>query len=171
MEKKIFLPKQSTGVGAVIVPATDTGNGNKNFQQPYAIMVYQGQQYEVKMRYLYLDNRIIDFKSGIEAALFIFPRLDQTGQGIRQNPIGASMFISPRLFRGMLSQIYILNDPLKRFPNFKLAHVEDSLIVDDLKNQGFDISEFVYFQGIQGPIKIWEIEYTGKEKVKQEYLD
>jgi len=169
--KEIFLPKQSTGVGAVIVPATDTGNGNKNFQQPYAIMVYQGQQYEVKMRYLYLDNRIIDFKSGIEAALFIFPRLDQTGQGIRQNPIGASMFISPRLFRGMLSQIYILNDPLKKFPNIKPAHSENSLIVDDLRSQGMNIDEFVYFNGVHGPIKIWEINYTGNEEYKFEYVD
>ena len=34
-----------------------------------------------------------------------------------------------------------------------------------------DLPEFIYYQGIQGPIKIWEIEYTGKEQIKDEYLD
>ena len=102
---------------------------------------------------------------------YVFPRIEQQGQGIRQNPVGAAMFISPRLFRGMLSQIYILNDPLERFPNFKIAHNEPSLLIDNLRSQGMNVSDFVYFNGIQGPIKIWEIEYTGEEEIKQEYLD
>ena len=34
-----------------------------------------------------------------------------------------------------------------------------------------NLPEFVYYQGLQGPIKIWEIEYTGEEKIKEEYLD
>ena len=67
--------------------------------------------------------------------------------------------------------VFILNDPFDNFPNFKLVYTEQNLIINDLNNQGMNLPEFVYYQGIQGPIKIWEIEYTGKEKVDIKYLD
>jgi len=73
--------------------------------------------------------------------------------------------------RGMLVQTYILNDPFNKFSNFKLVHSEQNLIIESLNQQGMNLPEFIYYQGIQGPIKIWEIKYTGKEKIKQEYLD
>ena len=64
-----------------------------------------------------------------------------------------------------------MDDPLDNFPNFKIIHTESSLVISDLKSQGMQLPEFVYFNGVQGPIKIWGIEYTGKEQVKQEYSD
>ena len=73
--------------------------------------------------------------------------------------------------RGMLANIYILDDPLEKYPNFELAHTETNLVIDDLRNQGLDLPEFIYYNGIQGPIKIWQINYTGNEEVKEEYLD
>jgi hypothetical protein len=60
---------------------------------------------------------------------------------------------------------------LKNFENFKLNHTQQNLIVENLEAQGMDLPDFVYYQGIQGPIKIWDIEYTGKEEYKEEYLD
>ena len=81
------------------------------------------------------------------------------------------MFLSPRLMRGFLVQKYILNDPFKKFPNFKLVYTEPNLIIDNFNSQGANLPDFVYFQGVQGPIKIWGIEYTGNEKIKEEYLD
>ena len=81
------------------------------------------------------------------------------------------MFLSPRLMRGYLVQKYILNDPFKNFPNFKLVHTEQNLIINDLNIQGMNLPDFIYYQGVQGPIKIWEIKYTGNEKVDQKYLD
>ena len=168
--KEIFLPRGSAGVGAIAIPTQNLGD-SVNYLQPYTIIIYQNKQYKVNLRYLSIYGEFFDFKQGIEAAAYVFPRIEQQGQGIRQNPVGAAMFISPRLFRGMLSQIYILNDPLERFPNFKIAHNEPSLLIDNLRSQGMNVSDFVYFNGIQGPIKIWEIEYTGEEEIKQEYLD
>ena len=81
------------------------------------------------------------------------------------------MYLSPRLMRGFLAQKYILNDPFNKFPNFKVVHSEPSIIIDSLNSQGMNLPEFVYYQGIQGPIKIWSIKYNGDEKIKQEYLD
>lgn len=168
--KEILLPRQSAGVGAIIIPKENVENGTR-FAQPYIIAVYQGMQHKIFLRYLHIGGRFYDFKEGIEACAYIFPRLDPQGQGLSKNDFGAALFISPRLFRGMLSQIYILEDPLDRFPNFKMAHVESALIIDNLRNQGLNLPEFIYYQGIQGPIKIWEVEYTGEEEVQEKYLD
>src|SRR3989344_4568606 len=169
-DKEIFFPGQRAGVGAIILPKEIIGNQTK-FGQPYVIMIYQGKQQKVNLRYLYIEGKFIDFKSGIEGCAYIFPQIIQEGQGVRQNTIGAAMFLSPRLMRGFFAQKYLLNDPFNKFPNFKIAHTEQSLIVDSLNGQGMNLPDFVYFQGVQGPIKIWEIKYTGKEKVQEKHID
>ncbi len=171
--KEILLPAGSSGVGAIILPIKNTGNLNdvSKAGQPYIVIVYQGLQHKVNLRYLYAGGEFIDFGSGIEACAYIFPRLLYQSQGLSSNPIGATMFISPRLMRGMFSQVYLLNDPLNNFPNFKLTHSEPNFIIDDLNHQGMNLPEIIFYSGIRGPIKIWEIEYTGQEQIKEEYLD
>ncbi len=166
--KEILLPANSAGIGAVVVPFD---NIKQSYSQPYIIVVYQGQQYNVNMRYLYIKGHIFDFGSGIEATTYIFPKLIVNGGQVSANEAGAALFLSPRLMKGMLAQVYILEDALGNFPNFKLAHAESALIIDDLRAQGLQLPEFVYYNGILGPIKIWKIEYTGKEKIKEEYVD
>ncbi|MEN9625893.1 MAG: hypothetical protein RL557_221 [archaeon] len=165
---EIFIPAQQAGVGAIVLSMHKDG---KTFDQPYIIIVNQNKQHKVPLRYASINGQFFDFKSGIEAAAFIFPRLNIQGQSVSKNDIGAAMFISPRLFRGMLSQIYILNDPLKKYPHFTIAHSQDSLLIEDLRRQGMQLGDFVYYNGIHGPIKIWDISYTGNEQMRQEYLD
>lgn len=168
--KEIMLPSQAAGVGVIVLPNIKTINETQ-FGQPYIILVYQGKQYKQELRYLYIDEKFIDFNSGIEGCAYIMPRIVQDGQQIGSDPLGASMYLSPRLMKGFLAQKYLLNDPFDKFPNFKIVHSEPNLIIQSLNNQGMNLPEFVYFQGVQGPIKIWSIKYTGKEKIKQEYLD
>jgi hypothetical protein len=165
---EILLPREKAGVGAITLPFI---TAESKIEQPSIIVVHQNKQYTVTLRYLYIKGQLYDFKSGIEAVAFIFPRLDQQGQSVTKNDIGAAMFISPRLFRGMFSHLYVMNDPLKRYTHFTLAHSQESAVVESLKSQGMPLEEFVYYNGIQGPIKIWKISYTGTEKIKQEYLD
>ena len=168
--KEIFLPRGSAGVGAIIISYENSKDG-VILKQPYVIMVYQGVQYNINLRYISVNGEFLDFKSGINATAFVYPTIYQQNQGINTNPIGAAMFISPRLMRGMLSQVYILGDPLNNFPNFKLVHTEQNLIIESLNSQGMELPDFVYFNGVQGPIKIWEIEYVGDEEFVQKYLD
>ncbi len=168
--KEILLPGQNAGVGAIIIPSKQD-NEVMEFMQPYALIVYQGQQHKVNLKYLEVGGQFVEFDTGIEACAFVFPKLDVSGQGVSQNPIGAAMYLSPRLLRGYLVQKYILDDPFNNFPNFKLAHTQSNLILENLRNQGMDLPDFVYYQGLQGPIKIWEIEYTGNEKEREDYLD
>jgi asparagine N-glycosylation enzyme membrane subunit Stt3 len=168
--QEILLPKGAAGIGAIILPFEISEEG-ESYGQPQAIIVYQGIQHKVDLRYLYIRDSFVDFESGIDAAAFVMPMLEQQNGGVAKNDQGAAMYISPRLFRGMLAQIYLLNDPLEKFSNFNLAHTESAMVVNSLRSQGMELPEFIYFQGIQGPIKIWEVEYTGKEEIKEEYLD
>ena len=169
--KEVLLPAMKTYVAGLILPMENLEDSSV-FRQPTVVFIYQGIRHDVKMRYLSINGeQFMDFESGIDATMYVFPKLNTNGDRVSSQPLGASMFISPRLMRGMMSQIYILNDPLNNFPNFNLTHTQDSLVVESLNQQGMDLPEFIYYQGTQGPIKIWEIEYTGNEEVKQEYLD
>ncbi len=172
--KEIFLPAGQTAVGAFIVPMNmNQNNGVGNIGQPTVIFVNQvdGSQVRLPMRYASINNEFFDFHNGINATLFIFPSLESNGQSLSMNQIGAAMFISPRLHRGMLAQIYILNDPQNKYPHFKLVHTEPSYVNRNLNSQGANLPDFVYYQGVQGPIKIWEIEYSGNETIQEKYLD
>ncbi|MEM0465208.1 MAG: STT3 domain-containing protein [Candidatus Pacearchaeota archaeon] len=168
--KEIILPAGRTRVGLIILPIENI-NGSQRFNQPMIVMEYNRVVHKIPMRYLNIEDKMIDFKSGIEACAFIFPRLESDGQRVSENKIGAAMFISPRLLRGFLAQKYIMNDPFNKFPNFKIAHVEPSPLIKSLNSQGMNLPDFVYFNGLHGPIKIWKLEYTGNERIREEYLD
>ena len=168
--KEVLLPSQTSGVGAVVVPVSISESGN-NFLQPYAIFVSNGNQYQVNLKYLEVGGQFLEFDEGILACAKVIPVINQGSQGVSSNPLGGIIFISERHLRGMFAQKYLLNDPFNNFENFNLVHTEQSLIIDSLNSQGMNLPDFVYFQGIQGPIKIWEIEYTGKEEIKGEYQD
>ena len=120
--------------------------------------------------------KAVDFKKGLEAAFYVVQRIQQTGQGVSIDNFGAAMYVSPRILKGMLGQLYILNDPFKNFQNFKIVHSEPNRIIESINSQGGGnvLNEFTYFDaggGFMGPIKIWEIKYTGDEKINPAYLD
>ncbi len=175
--KQILIPRSAAFVGAVILPFETKSNNGKNqtasFNQPYIIAIYQDKQYKVNLRYLYIsaEDKFIDFKTGIEGTAYIFPKINSGGNGANVNNLGACMYLSPRLMRGFLAQKYLLNDPFNKFPNFKLEHTETNLIIDYFRKQGANLPDFVLYNGVEGPIKIWKVEYNGDEQIKQEYLD
>ncbi|MBU0959406.1 MAG: hypothetical protein KKB31_05670, partial [Nanoarchaeota archaeon] len=53
---------------------------------------------------------------------------------------------------------------------FKLAHNESSYVVEALREQGLYVGEIVYYQGLQGPIKIWEISYPSDIEANPKFL-
>ena len=162
--REILLPGSRAGVGAMILGMIDE-NGGKQVSQPKGIFVYNGEQFEIPLRYLFYEGEIYDFKKGYEGCLYVFPRLDVAGESFSLNPTGASMFLSERNMRALWVRLYLFGEG----DYFKLVHTEQNSIVSMLKSQSNLVGDFVYFQGIQGPIKIWEIEYTGNEKINPEY--
>ncbi len=164
-EEEILLPKRKATIGAIILRKTSDGE----ILQPEGIFIYNGNQYKIPLRFMYLGGRLYNFNSGLEAGVFLLPRLEPSPDGRANiNEIGAMLYLSKRIINSQLAKLYLFN---QKSDYFKLVHVEDSLINEDLKRQGIDIGEFVYYQGIQGPIKIWEIKYPSNIKLDTNYLD
>ena len=158
----IFLPAGKGGLGAVIIERNSTGSIVK---QPRGLFVDQkSNQYDIPLRYMY-NGKIVDFDSGLDAGIFLMPSVNS------QNQIeidGALLFLSNRTVRTQLARLYLYKED---DPYFKLVHTEDDFFVSQIKSQNPSFnSDFVYYQGVRGPIRIWEIKYPAGMKVKQEYL-
>jgi len=154
---QIFLPSGKSGIIAVIVEKNSSG-----LIQPRGVFYYQGNQYILPLRYAYSSN-LTDFGSGVNSGIFLFSTATQTSI----SPDAAMMYLSEKTVNSRLARLYLFNE---QSPYFKLVHSEDNEIVAKLKSSGALNSDFVYFAGIQGPIKIWQVNYPAGMQVNQEYL-
>ncbi len=162
---KIYIPTGSgNGLAAVLIERNSTA---QIISAPIGIFVANGQQYSIPLRYLY-DGKLRDFGKGLEAGVFLFPRVDQTQQGVGIERDGAMLYLSRRVVNSQLSRLYLYKKDDKYF---KLAHSEDDIVVAQIKEQNptFD-SDFVYYQGLRGPIRIWEIKYPKDIKYDKKYI-
>jgi asparagine N-glycosylation enzyme membrane subunit Stt3 len=155
--------------GAVLGVVMEKNNGE--YIQPQAIFYNRGSQVMVPLRYVYYNKTLTDFGSGINATAYPIQQLAQVGIGMSINPTGGLIYLSPRIMRGFLGQVYILNDPLNNFPAFKLNHSQPDFILQQVAAQGIKVDEFVEYGGIRGPIKIWSINYNGDEILNPKYLN
>jgi len=164
--KSILLPRKSAGIAAVGVREDSNGT----ILQPQIYYVYNSIQYQMPLRYIYINNKLYDFKSGIEAGLFTFTRVDQdsTSGSLSIVPSGAGIYLSNKTINTELAQLYLFNQTSKYI---KLAHSENDLLITNLRNQGANVDEFVYYQGLRGPIKIWEVSYPSGIKLNEDYLN
>jgi len=163
--QEILLPQGKAGVAAVTV----TENKNNEILQPTIYFTYNSQQYSMPLKQIYIDGKLYTFDSGFDGAIYVFPSVDQSSDGkLQVNPIGAAFYLSQRTVNSELVKLYLFNETSNYF---KLVHTEEDLLVDNLKSQGINPGDFVYYQGLRGPIKIWEISYPTDIKLNQTYLD
>ncbi|MBU1501372.1 MAG: hypothetical protein KJ905_01180 [Nanoarchaeota archaeon] len=144
-----------------------------SFAQPDAIFYYNGIQSKIPVRYIYYNGEILDFKSGIDSIVYVFPSvsLNPTG-GLQVENTGAAIYLSSRTKDTLFAQLYLMNDPFDRYPTINLVHQEDDIIVNGLSAQGVNSGEFVYYQGFRGPIKIWDTRKIPKEILSRpEFLE
>jgi asparagine N-glycosylation enzyme membrane subunit Stt3 len=162
--KEILLPRGKAAVAGI---GTKEGK-NGEIMQPTIFFVYNGNQYQMPLRYVYEKNKLYDFKTGLDAGIFVFPQLQQDSSGkLSINEKGAALYLSRRTIHSGIARYYLFNEPSNYF---KLVHTEEDLVVEDLKKQGFNSGDFVYYNGIRGPIKIWEINYPSDIKLNETYL-
>jgi len=147
--------------GAIVVKFSQQ---NSEIQQAFIITIYNGKQTIIPLRYVYFEGQLIDFGegSGIEGAAYIIPSFID---GVGYNARGSALFLSPRNMRAQWVQMYLF-DNVKQF---ELVHTEHNNVVKSLRAQGIPSRELIFYRGLQGPIKIWEINYTGNETVNDEY--
>lgn len=162
---KVFIPSGSTGgVGAIILERSISGKLENN---PVAIFVYQNNQYRIPLRYAYDEGKLIDFNSGLEAGVFVMPYVTQSEQGIGIDKNGALLYLSDRTVMSQLARLYLYNE---KDAYFELVHSEDDFVVAQLKQSNATTADILYYQGVRGPIRIWEINYPDGMKVNPEYI-
>ena len=165
-ERKIFLPYQKSAMVGVILKIKN----NSLFEQPEAIFIYGNNQHRIPMRYVYLNGQLIDFGQGLEAGVKILPAIHFAEDGNLQiNNAGSVIYLSPKVFKSLFVQLYLMNDPLNKYGTVKIAHVEHDPAVKSLNSQGTNL-EFVFFNGFRGPIKIWKTDYPDEILEREEFL-
>lgn len=166
--EEIFLPKKKTMLVGIILKKI---NNNTQISQPSAIFAYSGKQYNIPLRYIYISNtkENIDFKQGLNAGIFIFPTINGIqNNNVNLNYFGAILYLSNRTIDSGVGRLYLMD---KKSDYIKLVHTESDLFVDSLKKQtNINLSEFIYYQGFRGPIKIWEITYPSNIQSNPEFL-
>jgi asparagine N-glycosylation enzyme membrane subunit Stt3 len=158
--KNQIYPSGKAGIGAVVININKEEN---SITQPKSIMIYQGKQIEIPLKCVYLNNKLLEFKEGF-GCLYIIPRIDANGV----NNMGAGLYISDKSMNALWVKLYLLN---QTEGNFELVHSEDSAIIKELRSKyNMTVGDFIQYGDIQGPIKIWKINYPEDIRINPDYL-
>lgn len=164
---QIFLPAQQSGLGGIIL---EVNKQRGSFDNAYGVFFYNNQQFKIPLRYIYYNKQMIDFGEGLDAVIYIIPSISQSNQGMQMENFGAVIYLSPKVFPSLVSQLYLLNDPFDKYAGVELVHAEPNPIIASLNSQGLNLNEFIYYGGVQGPIKIWKINHQNNIIAKEEFL-
>ena len=145
-------------------------NSNLPINQPHGVYVYNNQQIMIPLRYAFYSNKIFDFGGGLDAMAYIIPSASQINGQLKIDPSGAVLYLSKKVKNSLLSQIYLLDNSSGEYSSFKLVHSEPSPIMSYLNSHGANVGDFAYINGVQGPIKIWEVDYPSNIKINKEFL-
>jgi asparagine N-glycosylation enzyme membrane subunit Stt3 len=159
----LFLPSGNGVLGAIVSEVK-----NSSLAQPKGIYVYNGKQYSLPIRYAFVGDRLMDFGSGINATVLFFSSVNQNTGSVDQ--LGAAMYLSEKVKDSLFAQMYLMNDPSDLYPELELAHSQNDPVSDYLSAQGITTTEFIYYGGVRGPIKIWKFEAGEEILVKEEFL-
>jgi asparagine N-glycosylation enzyme membrane subunit Stt3 len=164
-EKTIFLPEEKAFIIGIMVETTDIG-----FKKPYAIFIYNQNQIRIPLRYIYYDKQIYDFKEGINATVIIMPSLIQSNQGgVQTQNMGAVLYLSPKNMNSLFSEVYLMDNAFGNYDSLELVHSEDDFTSIFVGMQKIN-SDFVYYNGVRGPIKIWKFKGDDNIIARDEFL-
>ena len=162
---KLFLPKGNAALGAIILEK-DSIPGELT-RAPDAVFFYKGNQYIIPLRYAF-DETLLDFKEGLDAGIFIMPRLVSGTNGLQIQDDGSLLYLSNRTVHSQFARLYLYQE---KNENFKLVHSEDDPLITQIRLSVPDFKgDFVNYDTVRGPIRIWEINYPADMTVKNEYL-
>ena len=152
-----LYPRRAAAIGAFMLEAQNVEeNGTMigvNFAQPKGVIVYNGQQVEVPINCIFLNNQELKFDNseGIDACLRIIPIISEN----QQNPMGALLYLSPKVKRTLFTRLYLFNQ-------------EDEYFKVGYNDEG-SMPLSIYNGRLIGPLKIWEINYPDNLNIPEEY--
>lgn len=177
-EKKITIPGPTYNEyripqynGFVIGVIIEENFNTNEFLQPKAVFVYNNQQIIIPLRYLYYQNQIIDYGSGLDGVYMIIPQLYSSSGSLKLDEAGSGIYLSPKVSKSMFAQLYLLSNTDGLYGDFEIQHIEEDIITISLKQQGADVGYFVDYGGFRGPIKIWKMKDNPKIISHEEFLE
>lgn len=152
-----------------VVLRTDKDN---NFYQPQAVFYYNNEQIILPIRYIYYNKELYDFRTGVESTIQIIPSMNAgTSGSLTAEEMGAAIYLSQKVSKSLFAQLYLLDDPMDKYPTVELAHSEQSALVKELYSKGYYAGDLVYYGGnLYGPIKIWKVNYPNNILTHEEFL-
>ncbi len=168
-EDQIFLPANNAMILGVVL---EIPKNEGKIKQPMGIFVYNQKQMSIPIRYVYYEGKLLDFEEGLDSVVRIVPKVTQDPAGLSVNidRVGTVIYLSPKVSKGLFSQLYLLNDPLNKYGTIKLAYLESDPFIKSLNDQGANLGEFAYLNEFRGPIKIWNVKYPDNIIEREEFL-
>lgn len=157
---EIFLPRDKALIAGILLKINRNKEGLRALEQPKGIFIYNNEQIYIPLRYVYANNQMIDFGGGLNATAYALPTLSPQNNNMQIDPFGSMIYLSPKVSESLFAQLYLMNDPFNKYPTIGLAHRESDPVVNSIKAQGGNVPEFIYYNGVRGPIKIWDISYS-----------
>ncbi len=136
----VLLPEGTAGLYGIFVT-----NTNQSYTQPIGVYIYNNQQYQAPIRYLYISGQLLDFGSGVNATVYIYPNVYNN----QFDMTGAAMYLSAKTQDSLFVDLYLMNDTKNEYPELKLEEVAGAY--------PFNFYYNVNGGGFQGPIRIWYV--------------
>ncbi len=162
--KDQLLPKSNSLVAGVILAIRQTEDGQMEFKQPTAIMLYNNNRFDVPLNCIFFNEQefVFDKPEGYNGCLRIIPVINNDGKA---NYFGAGLFLSPNTRNTLFTQIYLFDKDGKTHKEWEGFEK----IYDD-SNSGASLLYHVGANRLIGPIKIWKIYYGEDIKENPIYL-
>jgi hypothetical protein len=166
-DEEIFLPSEKAiFIGTIL-------KYNEELEQPHAVYLYNNKQYYIPLKYVYFNGELINFRGGLEATIRIISTI-KNSSNLEIDNLGGIIYLSPKVSKSLVAQLYLLNDPFNNYNALKISHSESIALYNIIKSENPNFDEIFYCppgisyggyvcRGLEGPIKIWEFD---KEKAK-----
>ncbi len=148
-------------------------NQSVTFKQPMGAFFYNNKRYDIPIKNLYAGGKMVSFSEGIDSVAYVIPKVLQSSDGrYGVDSTGAIMYLSPRVKDSLVGRLYVLDDYYKEYSGLKVAYAaEDPAVAYFNQLFGVNLGEFVYFQGLRAPLKIWSVDYPAGTETHEEFLD
>ena len=155
------FPKQGAAIAAFLLPFIIIDNKTA-LKQPTAVIVYNGRQFNVPVKCVYVSNQEYIFGTdGLGGCLRLIPVFDRGGgENYGLEVDAGALYFSERSYKSLWAQLYAFN---KKSDYFKLIFSDDEVLKTALPLSIFNGRTV-------GPIRIWEISYPPNTKTGEEFL-
>jgi len=134
------------------------------------IFYYNGKSYQIPIRYVYYAEDIYDFGKGLNATLMIIPKIEKINDNLEFDERGGLIYLSQKTMDSLFVQLYLMDDIFNKYPTMKLVYNGQNKIIKSIKEEGYNVGDFVIYDGFKGSIKIWKIEYPEDIVYREEFL-